>query len=115
MGPVKSAGLDPWDLLNQQHGSDGVAATTKRGSVIIKETSVIEVPRGCAVRTRDWIVPPIIQTKTITTKIAENDQNLLVILFTNSFCKNKFLVILFGHYLNTNISARNYCQHNLRR
>ena len=49
----------------------------ERGSVIIKKTAVIEVPRGCAVRTRDWIVPPIIQTKTKTTKIAENDQNLL--------------------------------------
>ena len=51
--------------------------TTKRGSVIIKKTAVIEVPRGCTVRTRDWIVPPIIQTKTITSKIAENDKNLL--------------------------------------
>ena len=51
--------------------------TNKRGSVIIKKTAVIKVPRGYAVRTRDWIVPPIIQTKTITTKIATNDQNLL--------------------------------------
>ena len=59
MGPVKSAGLDPWDLLIQQDGSVGSAESTGRIRGICR---INEIDRWDLLNQRNGSMGPVDST-----------------------------------------------------